>query len=107
MTLWELFDNAAQPYSSLSNLDVLNRVIRERDTKLPKPQLEQPYSDRWLVTSCFCFYTIHVVFFIYILFMTFTRIIVYFYNLTLFLKNVWNKQEFVLCTIKKCEDRFI
>lgn len=53
VTLWELFDNAAQPYSHLSNLDVLNHVIRERDTKLPKPQLEQPYSDRWLVTSCF------------------------------------------------------
>lgn len=49
MTLWELFDNAAQPYSNLSNLDVLNQVIRERDTKLPKPQLEQPYSDRWWV----------------------------------------------------------
>ncbi|KAG8513674.1 LOW QUALITY PROTEIN: Serine/threonine-protein kinase LMTK2, partial [Galemys pyrenaicus] len=47
VTLWELFDNAAQPYSNLSNLDVLNQVIRERDTKLPKPQLEQPYSDRW------------------------------------------------------------
>lgn len=52
VTLWELFENAAQPYSSLSNLDVLNQVIRERDTKLPKPQLEQPYSDRWWVTSC-------------------------------------------------------
>lgn len=53
MTLWELFDNAAQPYSNLSNLDVLNQVVRERGTKLPKPQLEQPYSDRWLVTSGF------------------------------------------------------
>lgn len=51
VTLWELFDNAAQPYSNLSNLDVLNQVIRERDTKLPKPQLEQPYSDRWWVTQ--------------------------------------------------------
>lgn len=53
MTLWELFDNAAQPYSNLSNLDVLNQVVRERGTKLPKPQLEQPYADRWLVTSGF------------------------------------------------------
>lgn len=54
VTLWELFDNAAQPYSSLSNLDVLNQVIRERETKLPKPQLEQPYSDRWyeVLQSC-------------------------------------------------------
>ncbi|KAF0882843.1 LMTK2 kinase, partial [Crocuta crocuta] len=54
VTLWELFDNAAQPYSDLSNLDVLNQVIRERDTKLPKPQLEQPYSDRWYEVLQFC-----------------------------------------------------
>ncbi|XP_060029222.1 serine/threonine-protein kinase LMTK2 isoform X2 [Erinaceus europaeus] len=54
VTLWELFDNAAQPYPHLSNLDVLNRVIRERDTKLPKPQLEQPYSDRWYEVLQFC-----------------------------------------------------
>nr|XP_031288334.1 serine/threonine-protein kinase LMTK2 isoform X1 [Camelus dromedarius] len=54
VTLWELFENAAQPYSSLSNLDVLNQVIRERDTKLPKPQLEQPYSDRWYEVLQFC-----------------------------------------------------
>lgn len=54
VTLWELFDNAAQPYCSLSNLDVLNRVIRERDTKLPKPQLEQPHSDRWYEVLQFC-----------------------------------------------------
>lgn len=103
VTLWELFDSAAQPYSSLSNLDVLNRVIRERDTKLPKPQLEQPYSDRWLVTSCFCFYTVNVVFFICILFMTFKRINVYFYNLTLFLENVWNKEFLCIMHNKKCE----
>ncbi|XP_021562056.1 serine/threonine-protein kinase LMTK2 isoform X1 [Carlito syrichta] len=54
VTLWELFDNAAQPYSNLSNLDVLNQVIRERDIKLPKPQLEQPYSDRWYEVLQFC-----------------------------------------------------
>ncbi|EHH17141.1 hypothetical protein EGK_13468, partial [Macaca mulatta] len=54
VTLWELFDNAAQPYSNLSNLDVLNQVIRERETKLPKPQLEQPYSDRWYEVLQFC-----------------------------------------------------
>jgi hypothetical protein len=51
VTLWELFDNAAQPYADLSDLDVLNQVIRERDTKLPKPRLEQSYSDRWSVAS--------------------------------------------------------
>ncbi|XP_023591108.1 serine/threonine-protein kinase LMTK2 [Trichechus manatus latirostris] len=54
VTLWELFDNAAQPYSHLSNIDVLNQVIRERETKLPKPQLEQPYSDRWYEILQFC-----------------------------------------------------
>lgn len=51
VTLWELFSNAAQPYANLSDLDVLNQVVRERDMKLPKPQLEQPYSNRWLVAS--------------------------------------------------------
>ncbi|XP_066129454.1 serine/threonine-protein kinase LMTK2 isoform X2 [Saccopteryx bilineata] len=54
VTLWELFDNAAQPYPSLSDLDVLNQVIRERDTTLPKPQLEQPYSERWYEVLQFC-----------------------------------------------------
>ncbi|XP_023976775.1 serine/threonine-protein kinase LMTK2 isoform X2 [Physeter macrocephalus] len=54
VTLWELFENAAQPYSNLSNVEVLNQVIRERDTKLPKPQLEQPYSDRWYEVLQFC-----------------------------------------------------
>ncbi|XP_038619878.1 serine/threonine-protein kinase LMTK2 [Tachyglossus aculeatus] len=54
VTLWELFDNAAQPYSHLSNGEVLNQVIKERDTKLPKPQLEQPYSDRWYEVLQFC-----------------------------------------------------
>ncbi|XP_055454604.1 serine/threonine-protein kinase LMTK2 isoform X2 [Psammomys obesus] len=54
VTLWELFSNAAQPYTNLSDLDVLNHVIRERDTKLAMPQLEQPYSDRWYEVLQFC-----------------------------------------------------
>ncbi|XP_006889693.1 PREDICTED: serine/threonine-protein kinase LMTK2 [Elephantulus edwardii] len=54
VTLWELFNNAAQPYSLLSNIEVLNQVIRERETKLPKPQLEQPYSDRWYEVLQLC-----------------------------------------------------
>ncbi|XP_066868456.1 serine/threonine-protein kinase LMTK2 isoform X4 [Kogia breviceps] len=54
VTLWELFENAAQPYSNLSNVEVLNQVIRERDTKLPKPQLGQPYSDRWYEVLQLC-----------------------------------------------------
>ncbi|KAM4820577.1 serine/threonine-protein kinase LMTK2 isoform 1-T1 [Thomomys bottae] len=54
VTLWELFDNASQPYANLSDLDVLNQVIRERDTKLPKPQLEQPFSDQWYEVLQLC-----------------------------------------------------
>lgn len=54
VTLWELFNNAAQPYANLSDLDVLNQVIRERDMKLPKPQLELPYSERWYEVLQFC-----------------------------------------------------
>ncbi|XP_040845948.1 serine/threonine-protein kinase LMTK2 isoform X2 [Ochotona curzoniae] len=54
VTLWELFDGAAQPYSSLSNLDVLQHVIRERQERLPKPQLEQPHSDRWYEVLQLC-----------------------------------------------------
>ncbi|KAM5228481.1 serine/threonine-protein kinase LMTK2 [Ctenodactylus gundi] len=54
VTLWELFDSAAQPYAHLSDLDVLHQVIRERDTKLPKPRLEQPFSERWYEVLQFC-----------------------------------------------------
>ncbi|XP_012878856.1 PREDICTED: serine/threonine-protein kinase LMTK2 [Dipodomys ordii] len=54
VTLWELFDNASQPYTNLSDLDVLNQVIRERETKLPKPQLEQPFSDQWYEVLQLC-----------------------------------------------------
>lgn len=49
VTLWELFENAAQPYPHLSDREVLNHVIREQQIKLLKPQLELPYSDRWSV----------------------------------------------------------
>ncbi|XP_055984467.1 serine/threonine-protein kinase LMTK2 isoform X1 [Sorex fumeus] len=54
VTLWELFANAAQPYSSLSDADVLHQVIRQRDTRLPKPQLDQPYAERWYEVLQFC-----------------------------------------------------
>lgn len=54
VTLWELFEGAAQPYSGLSDADVLSRVIRQRDTRLPKPQLEQPYAERWFEVLQFC-----------------------------------------------------
>ena len=47
VTLWELFENAAQPYSHLSDREVLNHVIKEQQIKPFKPQLELPYSDRW------------------------------------------------------------
>ncbi|XP_012860866.1 serine/threonine-protein kinase LMTK2 [Echinops telfairi] len=54
VTLWELFDNAAQPYSHLSNGEVLSQVIRWRETNLPQPRLEQRYSDRWYEVLQFC-----------------------------------------------------
>lgn len=54
VTLWELLDGAAQPYASLSNMDVLHQVIRERHERLPKPRLEQPHSDRWYEVLQLC-----------------------------------------------------
>lgn len=47
VTLWELFENAGQPYSHLSDREVLNHVIKDQQVKLFKPQLELPYSERW------------------------------------------------------------
>ncbi|XP_037240844.1 serine/threonine-protein kinase LMTK2 [Falco rusticolus] len=54
VTLWELFENAAQPYSDFSDREVLTHVIREKQVKLFKPRLEQPYSDRWYEVLQFC-----------------------------------------------------
>ncbi|XP_075755627.1 serine/threonine-protein kinase LMTK2 isoform X2 [Pelodiscus sinensis] len=54
VTLWELFDNAAQPYSRFSDKEVLTQVIKEKLVKLSKPHLEQPYSDRWYEILQFC-----------------------------------------------------
>ncbi|XP_066496978.1 serine/threonine-protein kinase LMTK2 [Tiliqua scincoides] len=54
VTLWELFSSAARPYADLSDDEVLIQVIREKQTKLLDPQLEQPYSDRWYEVLQFC-----------------------------------------------------
>uniref|UniRef100_A0A1A8RLV7 non-specific serine/threonine protein kinase n=1 Tax=Nothobranchius rachovii TaxID=451742 RepID=A0A1A8RLV7_9TELE len=54
VTLWELFENAAQPYPHLSDREVLNHVIKEQQVKLFKPQLELPHSDRWFEVLQFC-----------------------------------------------------
>lgn len=54
VTLWELFENAAQPYPHLSDREVLNHVIKDQQVKLFKPQLELPYSDRWYEVLQFC-----------------------------------------------------
>ncbi|XP_065589120.1 serine/threonine-protein kinase LMTK2 [Cyrtonyx montezumae] len=54
VTLWELFENGAQPYSDFSDREVLTHVIREKQVKLFKPHLEQPYSDRWYEVLQFC-----------------------------------------------------
>ncbi|NXC65614.1 LMTK2 kinase, partial [Anhinga anhinga] len=54
ITLWELFENAAQPYSDFSDREVLTHVIKEKQVKPFKPRLEQPYSDRWYEVLQFC-----------------------------------------------------
>ncbi|XP_044130404.1 serine/threonine-protein kinase LMTK2 [Bufo gargarizans] len=54
VTLWELFDDCATPYAELSDNEVLTYVIKEKEVKLPKPQLEQPYADRWFEVLQFC-----------------------------------------------------
>ncbi|KAM3842096.1 serine/threonine-protein kinase LMTK2-like, partial [Diretmus argenteus] len=54
VTLWELFENATQPYPHLSDREVLTHVIKEQQIKLFKPQLELPYSDRWHEVLQFC-----------------------------------------------------
>ncbi|XP_019745349.1 serine/threonine-protein kinase LMTK2 [Hippocampus comes] len=54
VTLWELFENAGQPYPHLSDREVLNHVIKEQQVKLFKPQLELPYSERWYEVLQFC-----------------------------------------------------
>ncbi|NXT03480.1 LMTK2 kinase, partial [Jacana jacana] len=54
VTLWELFENAARPYSDFSDREVLTHVVKEKQVKLFKPRLEQPYSDRWYEVLQFC-----------------------------------------------------
>ncbi|CAI5792067.1 serine/threonine-protein kinase LMTK2 [Podarcis lilfordi] len=54
VTLWELFSGAVKPYSHLSDDEVLVQVIKEKQTKLSEPRLEQPYSDRWYEVLQFC-----------------------------------------------------
>ncbi|NWQ76560.1 LMTK2 kinase, partial [Columbina picui] len=54
VTLWELFEDAALPYADFSDRDVLTHVIKEKQLKLPKPHLEQPYADRWYEVLQFC-----------------------------------------------------
>ncbi|KAM6957196.1 serine/threonine-protein kinase LMTK2 [Aplochiton taeniatus] len=54
VTLWELLENAGQPYPHLSDREVLNHVIREQQVKPFKPQLELPYSERWYEVLQFC-----------------------------------------------------
>ncbi|KAJ1096833.1 hypothetical protein NDU88_001964 [Pleurodeles waltl] len=54
VTLWELLNGAARPYSDLSDGEVLAQVVKEKQVKLPEPELEQPYSDRWYEVLQFC-----------------------------------------------------
>ncbi|NWI51069.1 LMTK2 kinase, partial [Calyptomena viridis] len=54
VTLWELLEGAARPYSDFSDREVLTHVVRERQVKPFKPRLEQPYSERWYEVLQFC-----------------------------------------------------
>ncbi|KAG5832185.1 hypothetical protein ANANG_G00288420 [Anguilla anguilla] len=54
VTLWELLESAAQPYSQLSDQEVLTHVIKEQHVRLSKPQLDLPYADRWYEALQFC-----------------------------------------------------
>ncbi|KAG8558061.1 hypothetical protein GDO81_016841 [Engystomops pustulosus] len=54
VTLWELFDGCATPYAELSDNEVLTYVIKDKEVKLPNPQFEQPYADRWFEVLQFC-----------------------------------------------------
>ncbi|XP_073504095.1 serine/threonine-protein kinase LMTK2 isoform X2 [Phyllobates terribilis] len=54
ITLWELFDGCATPYAELSDNEVLTYVLKEKEVKLPKPVLDQPYADRWFEVLQFC-----------------------------------------------------
>lgn len=54
VTLWELLNGAVQPYSDLCDGEVLAQVLKEKRVKLPEPELEQPYSDRWYEVLQFC-----------------------------------------------------
>nr|XP_014346785.1 PREDICTED: serine/threonine-protein kinase LMTK2 [Latimeria chalumnae] len=54
ITLWELFENAQQPYCHLADREVLIHVIKLQEVKLLKPQLELPHSDRWYEVLQFC-----------------------------------------------------
>ncbi|XP_007891754.2 LOW QUALITY PROTEIN: serine/threonine-protein kinase LMTK2 [Callorhinchus milii] len=57
VVLWELFENACQPYGQLSDKEVLIYVIQEQQIKLSKPQLELIHSDRWYEVLQFCWLT--------------------------------------------------
>ncbi|GCC28056.1 hypothetical protein chiPu_0006482 [Chiloscyllium punctatum] len=54
VVMWELFENAKQPYMHLSDKEVLIFVIKEQQIKLLKPQLELTHSDRWYEVMQFC-----------------------------------------------------
>ncbi|XP_062840899.1 serine/threonine-protein kinase LMTK2 isoform X2 [Trichomycterus rosablanca] len=54
VTLWELFEAGAQPYTHLTDKEVLHHVIRDQQIKLLKPHLDLPYSERWYEVLQFC-----------------------------------------------------
>lgn len=50
----ELSTSADMPYANMSDEEVLQKIVRERQIQLDKPNLAMKYADRWLVMSlCF------------------------------------------------------
>ncbi|XP_078610127.1 uncharacterized protein LOC144881185 isoform X2 [Branchiostoma floridae x Branchiostoma japonicum] len=52
--LWELLELGRQPYSGLSDQDVLVEVITEQTVRLPQPVLDILHADRWYELMQFC-----------------------------------------------------
>lgn len=50
----ELSTGGDSPYPALSDEEVLQKIVRERQIQLDKPNLAMKYADRWCETMMFC-----------------------------------------------------
>ncbi|XP_071814079.1 uncharacterized protein [Apostichopus japonicus] len=50
----ELSTGADMPYANMSDEEVLQKIVRERQIQLDKPNLAMKYADRWFETMMFC-----------------------------------------------------